>query len=411
MKMGKNNLKNIAKLRPDSIKRCRISSYDKSGDNYDWIDIKPGDKVVLGAFEGAGCITHIWSTCMCVLTKYSLRNAIIRMYWDGEPDDKPSVEVPIGDFFGLGHGKRRNFVSAPLQMSPNKGKGFNCWWPMPFSKGFKITLENDNKRPFRIYYYIDFEVYDDGFPDNKDYGRFHAQWRRENPPPVKKKGQYKKKKIKKVSTKKPVSFNLFGFKNTEPLKYNYKIMEAKGKGHFCGCHLDIDNRTFMPWFINWPGEGDDMIFIDDDVEKGIPTLYGTGTEDYVNQAFCPTETQSAPYHGTILPGGFNWWGKITYYRYHIEDPIYFNKQIIVSIEHGHDNHRSDDWSSTAYWYQTEPHDHSIWPELRDRKGRKPKGVSWIHMIRKTLFIFLILFIVYWFWLKDFIILLLNTLFS
>ena len=178
------------------------------------------------------------------------------------------------------------------------------------------------------------------------------------------------------------------------IKFNYRIMEAKGKGHFCGCNLNIDNRTFMPWFVNWPGEGDDMIFIDDDIEKGIPTLYGTGTEDYVNQAFCPTETQSAPYHGTIKPGGLNWWGKITYYRYHIEDPIYFNKHIIATIEHGHDNHRADDWSSTAYWYQTEPHDHSIWPKLLNRKGRRPKGISWPHMTRKSICILLILLWIY-----------------
>lgn len=399
MKLGKSSLNDIAKLRPDSVKRRRISSYDKSGDNFDWIDVKPGEMAVLGEFEGAGCITHVWCTCMCALTRYSMRNAIVRMYWDGEPEDTPSVEAPIGDFFGLGHGKRKNFVSMPLQMSPNKGKSFNCWWPMPFSKGFKITLENQNSKKFRIYYYIDYEIYDDGFEDDADYGRFHVQWRRENPPPVKKRDE----KGKKISTRNPTKFNLFGVKNTEPLKYNYKIMEAKGKGQFAGCHLDIDNRTFMPWFINWPGEGDDMIFIDEDIEKGIPTLYGTGTEDYVNQAFCPTQKQSAPYHGTILSGGFNWYGKISYYRYHIEDPIYFNKAIIVTIEHGHDNHRADDWSSTAYWYQTEPHDHSIWPKLLDRKGRRPKGILWPHMIRKTLCIFVILFVIYWFWLKDILI--------
>ena len=419
MKLGESSLNNIAKLRPDSTLRRRISSYDKTGDNEDWIDIKPRETVVLGEFKGAGTITHIWCTKMCP-ARYSLRNAILRIYWDDESEDTPSVEVPIGDFFGMGHAKRRNFVSLPLQMSANKGKGFNCWWPMPFSKGFKITLENDNTKPFRLYYYIDYEIYEDGFENENDYGRFHAQWRRENPPPVKKRGDFenakerkKRKKTienkvdnsktiknRKISTKKFISFNLFGYKNTEPLKYNYKILQAKGKGHFVGCNLNIDNRTFMPWFVNWPGEGDDMIFIDDDVEKGIPTLYGTGTEDYVNQAFCPSEKYSAPYHGTIKPGGINWWGKITYYRYHIEDPIYFNKQIIVSIEHGHDNHRADDWSSTAYWYQTEPHDHKLFPKLLNKKGRKPRGISWPHMIRKTIGILIILFLIYWFFLKD-----------
>ncbi len=392
MKLGKSSLNDIAKLRPDSVKRRRASSFDKKGDNYDWLDVKPGETVVLGEAEGAGCITHIWCTKMCQ-SRYSLRNAIIRMYWDGELDDKPSVEVPIGDFFGMGHAQRKNFVSLPLQMSPNKGKGFNCWWPMPFSKGFKITLENDNPKSFRIYYYIDYDIYEDGLENEKDYGRFHAQWRRENPPKVK-----KIEKGKKITRFKPVKFNLFGHQNTEPLKYNYKIMEATGKGHFVGCHLNIDNRTHMPWFVNWPGEGDDMIFIDDDIEKGIPTLYGTGTEDYVNQAYCPTESYSAPYHGTIKPGGLNWWGKITYYRYHIEDPVYFNKRIVATIEHGHDNHRADDWSSTAYWYQTEPHED--FPKLLNREGRKPIGISWTHMIRKTSCIVLLIFLIYWIFLRK-----------
>ena len=145
-----------------------------------------------------------------------------------------------------------------------------------------------------------------------------------------------------------------------------------------------------------------MVFIDDDIGKKIPTLYGTGTEDYVNQAFSQSEKYSAPYHGTIKPGGFNWWGKITYYRYHIEDPIYFNKEILVTIEHGHDNHRNDDWSSTAYWYQKEPHDHNLYPKLLDKKGRKPL-THITHMIRKTLCIFIILLLVYWFFLRNIII--------
>ena len=392
MKLGKSSLNDIAKLRPDSIKRRRISSYDRKGGNLDWIDIKAGDIATLGEFEGAGCITHIWCTTMD-FSKNSLRNAIIRMYWDGEPEDKPSVEVPLGDFFGMGHAKHKNFVSQPLQMSPRRGKSMNCWWPMPFSSNFKITLENDNPNKFRIYYYIDFESYENGFENQDDYGRFHAQWHRENPPLVKRKNAESGKKYPK---RKPIRFMFKGL-NTEPLKYNYKILEAKGKGHYVGCNLNIDNRTFMPWFINWPGEGDDMIFIDEDVDKKVPTLYGTGTEDYVNQAFSQSEKYSAPYHGTIKPGGLNWWGKITYYRYHIEDPIYFNEKIIVTIEHGHDNHRSDDWSSTAYWYQKEPHDHTLFPKLLDRKGRKPLSHK-AHVLRKSAFIIIILLLVYcWIW--------------
>ena len=398
MKLGK-SLDDIAKLRPDSVKRRRFSSYDRTGDNADWIIIKAGETATLGEEKGAGCITHIWCTKNCH-SKHSLRNAIIRMYWDGEPENKPSIEAPLGDFFGLGHAKHKNFVSLPFQMSPRGGRAFNCWWPMPFSSGFKITLENDNSKRFKLYYYIDYELYEDGLENEKEYGRFHAQWRRENPPKVKKKYSETGKRVTKL---KPTKFMLRG-KNLDPLEYNYRLLEAKGKGHYVGCNLNIDNKTFLSYFSNWPGEGDDMIFIDEDIDKGTPTLYGTGTEDYVNQSWSQQKKQHAPYHGTIKGGGLNWWGKITYYRYHIEDPIYFNKQIIVSIEHGHDNHRKDDWSSTAYWYQKEPHDDNLFPKMLDKKGRKPTRIHLAHMVRKTLFILLIAFLVYWFIIRRYFVL-------
>ncbi|MFX1496047.1 MAG: glycoside hydrolase family 172 protein [Promethearchaeota archaeon] len=396
MKIGRSSLNNIAKIRPDFVKRRRISSHDKTGGNVDWITIGPGERPLLASDNGVGCITHIWCTMACK-AKYFLRNVIIRMYWDGEPNDKPSVEAPIGDFFGMGHGKQKNFVSLPLQMSPRNGRGFNCWWPMPYSNGFKITIENDTSKKVKMYYYIDYEIYEEGIESNNYYGRFHVQWRRENPPNVKRVDAHSGKKFKIT---KPIKF-MFSGKNQDPLKYNYKILEARGKGHYVGCHLDIDNITFMPWFLNWPGEGDDMIFIDDDIQKKSPTLKGTGTEDYVNQAWSQSTMYHAPYHGTILPGGFNWWGKITYYRYHIEDPIYFNKGIIVSIEHGHDNHRKDDWSSTSYWYQIEPHDHNLFPKLLNQEDRMPR-THIKHMIRKTVcilsvFSIIILILVYYFW--------------
>ena len=110
--------------------------------------------------------------------------------------------------------------------------------------------------------------------------------------------------------------------------------------------------TFFRKF-NWYGEGDDMIFIDG--EQWPPSLHGTGTEDYFNTAYCPADKYDAPYHGMTLPGGPNWSGKSSYYRFHIEDAIHFRKSIKVTIEHGHANHRADDISSTAYWYQLEPH--------------------------------------------------------
>jgi hypothetical protein len=393
MKLGKSSLREIAKIKPDSVKRRRISSYDTTGGNHDWFDVKPGEKVMIGDIKGAGCITHIWCTILCK-KRYYLRNIIIRMYWDDEKDNTPSVEAPIGDFFGLGHAKCRNFVSMPLQMSPQRGRAFNCWWPMHFSKGFKISVENDNTKSMRFFYYIDYEIYDNGFDNDQEYGRFHTLWHRENPTIPKKRYDDTGKKITRFN---PAKFNYRGVNIKNSMTQNYKILEAEGKGHFVGCHLDIDNITFFPWFINWPGEGDDMIYIDEDIEKRIPTLCGTGTEDYVNQSWAPRQKYHAPYHGTIMPGGINWWGKISYYRYHIEDPIYFNKRILVTIEHGHDNHRRDDWSSTAYWYQREPHDPTLFPKLLDRKGRKPR-IHIGHMVRKALCIALIvLFLTLWFW--------------
>ncbi|MBD3195766.1 MAG: DUF2961 domain-containing protein [Candidatus Lokiarchaeota archaeon] len=395
MKLGKSSLRDIAKLRPDSIKRRRLSSYDLYGGNFDWIDIEPGESAILGEVKGAGCITHIWCTCAC-RSKYYLRNAILRMYWDDEADNTPSVEVPLGDFFGMGHAEKKNFVSLPLQMSPQKGKGFNCWWPMPYSNGFKITLTNENSSKFRLYFYIDYELYENGFEDEHDFGRFHAQWRRENPTKAK---TYDPDSGEKYTIFHPVKF-VFGGSNRTPVENNYMILEAEGKGQYVGCHINIDNITFFPFF-NWPGEGDDMIFIDDDLDNNVITLPGTGTEDYVNQAFGQRQTYSAPYHGTIKPGGLNWFGKITYYRYHIEDPIYFNKKIAVTIEHGHDNHRADDWSTTAYWYQKEPHDHTLFPELLDKEGRKPRK-HYTHLIRKGIVIIVLLILFYFVILKPFL---------
>ena len=374
MKLLKSSLEDIARIRPDTVKRQRISSHDRTGGNHDWIDIKPQESIAIGELEASGYITHIWCTMRCK-SKYYLRNLIIRMYWDGE--EYPSVEAPIGDFFGLGHAKRKKFISLPFQMTPRGGRGFNCWWPMPFSQKFKITLENENDRNVQFYYYIDYEIYENGFENEESFGRFHAQWHRENPTKPKLVDNTTGERFKKS---KPISFNYKGGRNINPLEENYRILEAAGKGHYVGCHLDIDNMTHLP-HINWPGEGDDMIFIDEDVDKETPTLYGTGTEDYVNQAYGPAEKFCTPYYGTILPGGFNFWGKISYYRYHIEDPIYFNQKIIVTIEHGHDNHRSDDWSSTAYWYQIEPHDHSLFPILLDKKERNPRK-HLKHLIRK-----------------------------
>ncbi|MFX1336972.1 MAG: glycoside hydrolase family 172 protein [Promethearchaeota archaeon] len=338
MSIGFNLLNNLAKIRKD-VKRKRISSYDPTGANADFNLIRSKQKHVIFDINQAGIIRHIWMTLACSDPFY-LRKAVIRMWWDGEVE--PSVECPIGDFFGVGHAKAVNYWSLPLSMGPQDGKGFNCFFPMPFSKGAKIEVENETEVEIVWYYYIDFEEYKEL---DDDYGRFHVKWHRENPC--------------KGSNREP-------FYRKNPTHENdYLLFEAEGEGHYVGCHVDIHNLKVTPKH-NWPGEGDDYIEIDD----GEIILYGTGTEDYFCTSWCPSEYYCSPYFGIPLPGGKNWSGKITYYRYHIEDPIYFHKNIKVKIEHGHANQRSDDWSTTAYWYQTEPH--KKFRPLLNMKERLPR---------------------------------------
>lgn len=321
--------------RSRQAKSKRASSYDTTGGNRDYLKIYPGDKLDIAKLEGSGCITHIWMTMAPLeddVEEFLHRKVVLRMYWDGE--DNPSVQAPIGDFFGMGHGITKNFTSAPLQMSPEDGRAMNSFFPMPFGKDACIEIESHANEAIKFYFYVNYELYEKEIDSPL---RFHALWKREL--------------TKGIDDNISNALYTFGGKNTTG-ENNYVILDAVGKGHYVGCNLNIHNLRFtQEW--NWYGEGDDMIFIDG--EKWPPSLHGTGMEDYFNTAWCPQQEQNAPYHGIILGGNPNWAGKISTYRYHIQDPIHFDESIKVTIEHGHNNHRSDDYSSTAYWYQTEPH--------------------------------------------------------
>ena len=222
---------------------------------------------------------------------------------------------------------------------------------MPFSKRAHLTVVNECDSTLILYYYIDYEEYE-ALPE--EMLRFHALWNRELP-------------TQGVTEENFETHRAWCFEGANLTgEDNYVLFEAAGKGHYVGCNINIHNLNANGLW-DWPGEGDDMIFIDG--EPWPPRLHGTGTEDYVNMAWCPRQEYSAPYHGLILGGEDNWKGKISYYRYHIQDPIMFDKSIKVTIEHGHDNHRSDDWSTTAYWYQTEPH--AAFPEILPVEKRLP----------------------------------------
>lgn len=362
----------LARLR--NVRTLRVSSWDQTGGNNDNLKLAPGSTVTLADINGAGCINHIWCTHLTQEPHY-LRKLVIRMYWDGETE--PSVEAPLGDFFGMGHAQMVNFSSLPLQMSPADGRSFNCFFPMPFGSQARIELASECDQEVMFYYYVDYELHN---TVSDDLGRFHAQWRRQSPTDGIDDTGMDNREFE------------FGGTNADGAG-NYVLLEAEGQGHYVGCNLNIHNLRNGPaqawpqnWSwpmrfedtggdlellfqrFNWYGEGDDMIFIDG--EQWPPSLHGTGTEDYFNTAFCPAEKYDAPYHGITLPGGPNWSGKISLYRFHIEDPIHFQKSIRVTIEHGHANRRSDDYSSTAYWYQREPH--ARFPTLLPVAERLPR---------------------------------------
>jgi hypothetical protein len=306
------------------------------------VTLAAGATLTLAAIEGAGSITHIWMTVavrddphpdFTPALRAALRSTILRIYWDGS--EHPSVLTPVGDFFGVGHGRTVNFASLPLQMSPENGRGFNCFFHMPFAAGARIELQSEpSGEPLLVYFYVDYEEFDEL---ESELGRFHAHWRRERTTAASQRDETNEE-------------FLFTGTNLDGQR-NYVILDTEGRGHYIGCVLSVCNLRDTDDF-NWYGEGDDMIFVDG--ESFPPSLHGTGTEDYFNTAFCPTQPYSAPYHGITLAGGPNWLGEISLYRFHVEDPVAFERSIRVTIEHGHANKRSDELSSVAYWYQTLP---------------------------------------------------------
>lgn len=332
--IGFSSLASLPLLR--DYKSRRSSSWDTTGGNEDWWTVPSGERRTLLDSSHPGCVKHIWMTVGG--DDAFPRKLVLRMWWDGQ--DHPSVECPLGDFFGIGHGLFKQFTSLPLQMCPEDGRGMNCWWLMPFSAA-RIEIENQGEHEVSLYFYIDYEEHP--APPGPEIGRFHAQWRRENPTDGWLEEPLTPENHREIWRSHP---NLSD-------QGNYVILEAEGSGVYVGCHLNID--CFRRHGNDWYGEGDDMIVIDG--EPWPPRLHGTGTEDYFCTAFGPTQEFCSPYAGLHHASGdeeWRWRGKQSMYRWHIEDPIRFEKSIRVSIEHGEANALSLDMSSVAYWYQTLP---------------------------------------------------------
>jgi len=341
---------------PRSGKSKRISSYDVSGANGDARRIEPGETFTLAEFKGAGIIRHIWFTVAHEDENY-LRRMVLRFYWDGQ--EEPSVECPLGDFFGVGHARTSSYHSLVMSMSANKGDeqhaAMNCYFQMPFGDGAKVTVSNESEGACNAFYFMfDYDELKEAPSDL----RFHALWRRENPTDgwmTQRAPQGSKEMIEAVTPAKNLTD-----------KYNYLILEAEGRGHYVGTVCSIHNL-----YGGWWGEGDDMFMVDG--EKWPPDLHGTGSEDYFNHAWGMQPHNHGLYNGVSYykPGTFRSYNeRITVYRWHINEPVIFNESLRVSIEHGHANNRCDDWSSVAYWYQTLPH--KPFPPLLPVEQRLPR---------------------------------------
>lgn len=284
-----------------------------------YVVIESGKTFTLAEISGSGAIQHIWMT-----PTGNWRYSILRFYWDDEKE--PSVEVPVGDFFGMGWGEFAHLNSLAVTVNP--GSAFNCYWAMPFRKKCRITMENIGPEKMTLYYQIDYTLTD--VPSDAAY--FHAQFRRSNP--------------------------------TKGSLYTM-IDGIKGKGHYVG--------TYMAWGVNnngWWGEGEIKFFMDGDDK--FPTISGTGTEDYFcgsynfenrkTRQYQEFSTAYAGLHQVIRPDGmYNSQQRFGLYRWHVLDPIRFEKELKITIQDlGWRAGRTylaqqSDISSVVYWYQLEPH--------------------------------------------------------
>lgn len=296
----------------------RASSYDRSGGNTDSLmSIEPGSTHVLLETDGPGRINHIWMT-LAVFPKHEtfLRDLVVRMFWEHAP--VPSVEVPLGDFFGMGHNRMYTYSSAPLTVGSSRS-AMNCYWPMPFYRHARIEIVNTGQRSIRrLYYHIDYELGE--IPPGQ--GLFHAMFTRDR------------------AVRGQRTTNLSG-------EGNFVALDIQGRGQYMGCLLEVDGELAERWY-----EGDEMIFIDGDPAR---TIYGTGTEDYFSNAWGYTEAFSNLYYGAPLlerrPDGGIY---ACMYRWHIPDPIRFRKSIKVTFEHLFDSDLINDYAAVCYWYAAEP---------------------------------------------------------
>ena len=323
-------------LRYESLKQ---GTWDRSGGNADYRPIAPGATLTVFESNQPGAITHVWFT-IAARSDNHLKELVLRAYWDG--NEKPSVQTPVGDFFGLTLGQYVNYDSAFLDCSP--GKSLNCYFVMPYKKSARITVSNEGSQPVGSFYSnIDFQNRD--VPSDALY--FHAQYRQAAPCPETPTASQKT--------------NLDG-------RYNYVFCETEGRGHLMGVAMGVlANKD------GWFGEGDEMIFVDD---HDKPAINGTGTEDYFLGSWDFGGRDNA------IPFAYRFFGaplitnaertgaRYCLYRWHGDNPVTFRKYLRYTIEHGHANDRRDNFYSVAYWYQSEVY--TNFPALPPAVDRIPR---------------------------------------
>ncbi len=297
------------------------------------ITLDPGETVTLVDVKGPGVIQHIWIT----VHEKAYRDCILRFYWDDEPT--PSIECPLGDFFACGHALRTKINSLPIAVNPSGG--FNSYWPMPFRKSAHVTIENQHWEEIHGFFY-QFTYAVGEVPDDAAY--FHAQWRRAV---------------------------------ADRANPDYVILDGvRGKGHYVG--------TYLAWTQlanGWWGEGEIKFYMDGDAEH--PTICGTGTEDYFGGAWGfhnadgREESFTTAFLGLPLVRHVdNEVPKFGLYRWHVMDPIRFEKDLRVTIQAlgWWPDHKyqplADDIASVAFWYQTEPH--GEFPPMPEPEARWPR---------------------------------------
>ena len=283
-----------------------VSSHDTSGGNQDRIFIAPGKKVDILNVEGPGMIVRMWFSVNS-RDPYFLRRIVIRIFWDNE--EKPSVEVPFGDFFGCGF-LYKPYISDYLGMTSG---GYVCYFPMPFERQARIEIANETLQEIQGFYYqIGYQKFEGALQSDVSY--FHARWNRN------------------IRT----SYDS-----------NYVLLKTEGNGHIVGVNMNIQSYDGKLNFL----DGDEMFYVDGEKR---PSIHGTGTDDYFSGGSHFSNNEFAgPYSGLIYKNDSL--GQIAAYRFHIADPIPFRKNVKLSFEHGHGNQVVADYSSTVYWYQMEPH--------------------------------------------------------